>query len=207
MQNLLEIQALEGMKNLTKFEISDTKYFKINPECIHKDECEVCANIDIDYIDKANNICIRFGYTALSDFCYFIAESGGIQKLINGELRIDGSITDDLGFENNQYFKGITKKSVVFNYYFSSNDHKEERPYYNGWLYNDTDGNVIFEITPFYPFFYETRKTHPDFITYKQFIKNYKPTLKIIIRKENLTKWIIQAKKLKKKYFPELIKE
>ena len=191
------------MNNLTKFMISDMEYLKINPECIHDDECEVCAQIDIDYVNEKKNISIKFGNQALSDFCYQMSESGRIQKLINGEMPIDSSITDDLGFECNQYFNAIKKKSVVINYLFGSNDHKQIRPYYNGWLYNDKDGNVIFEITPFYPWHGETKKSHPDFITYKKFMKDYKPILKTIVSKEKLKQWIIQAQELETLYFPQ----
>ena|SRR3990167_5327953 len=85
--------------NLSKFMISETQYLKINPECINDDECKVCAEIDIDYVDEAKNLCIRFGNDALSDFCYKIAESGRAQKLINNEAVFDNSSTNDLGFE------------------------------------------------------------------------------------------------------------
>ena len=48
-------------------------------------------------------------------------------------------------------------------------------------MYNDKDGNIIFEITPCYPW-----------------NKDYKPAVQIMIPKERLEKWLPQAKKLKK---------
>jgi hypothetical protein len=188
--------------NLTRFMISDTQYLTINPEDIDKDACEVCAKIDIDYIDEEKNLCIKFENEALSDFCYKITKSGHIQKLIHGKMPIDSSIAGDLGFEWNQYFEGIIKDTEVIKYHFSSNCHKQIRPYYNSWLYNDKDGNVIFEITPFYPW-HRKKKSHPDFITYKQFMKDYKPILKTLIPKENLKQWFTQARELEKIYFPQ----
>ncbi|HSW76595.1 MAG TPA: hypothetical protein VLG50_06095 [Candidatus Saccharimonadales bacterium] len=89
--------------------MSDTKYLKINLECIHDDECKICANIDIDYVDEENNLCIRFGYCALSDFCYTISKSGKIQELIVGK-RIYNKNSIDLGIECNQFFTGRQKK-------------------------------------------------------------------------------------------------
>ena len=59
---------------------------------------------------------------------------------------------------------------------------------------------VIFEITPFYPWHNVKKKDHKDFISYKKFIENYKPILKIVIPKYRLKQWISQAKKLKKKF-------
>ena len=80
------------------------------------------------------------------------------------------------------------------------NDHLQIRPYYNSWLYNDEQGNIIFEITPFYPWFYVTKKTNKEKVSYKEWIENYKPTIKTIIPHKNLKKWIIQAEHMKKEY-------
>lgn len=188
------------MINLIKFKISNTQYLKINFENMDADECKICAQIDIDYIDEEKDISLRFGNEVFSDFCYKILKSGFIQKLINGEMFMHSSITDDLGFECNQYFNGIKKKSAVINYLLGSNDHKQIRPYFNGWMYNDEEGNVIFEITPFYPWHNETKKTYPEKISYKEWIKSYKPLVKTIIPKENLKQWIKQANEFGKKY-------
>lgn len=194
------------MTNLTKFVISDTQYLKVIPELIKKDDCEVCAHCDIVYVDEGKNICIRFGYDHISSFCYTIVESGFIQELIDGKLILDCNVINDLGFDWNQYFEGIIKDTDIDTYLCWSNSHKQIRPYYNSWMYNDADGNIIFEITPFYPFHNETKKSHPDFITYKQFMKDYKPTVKTIISKENLKQWIEQAKELKKTLIDESAK-
>lgn len=192
--------------DIYKYKISDTEYLKVEPQSLHEDDCSTCIMGDFDYIDATKNICIRFGYGFIDSFSCKFTEGKYIQNLINDKQRIDKSISFDLGFECNQFFSGRQKDNLFMKYYFLGNDHKKIRPYYNSWMYNDEDGNIIFEITPFYPYLYETKKTHSDFITYKQFMKDYKPTLKTIIPKENLKKWVVQAKKLKKKYYPELEK-
>ena len=188
--------------NNTKFIISDNEYLKINPdECIHEDECQFCARIDIDYIDEKNNTYIKFGYDTISSFCYFIARSERIQKLINGEIILDANIANNPGFEWNEYYEGlINDTDVIEKYHFEGNAHKQIRPYYTSWLYNDEQGNIIFEITPFYPWFYVTKKTHPEKIPYKEWIKNYKPAVKTIIPKENIKQWIKQADELARIY-------
>lgn len=191
------------MINLTKFKISNTQHLKINPECIHDDECEVCAKINIDYIDEEKKLCLKFGNAALSDFCYFITKSGRFQKLINNQMMLDKSVVQDPGFEWNQYFEGIIQDTEVDQYLCWSNAHKQVPPYFISWMYNDENGNIIFEITPFYPWHDARKKSHPDFITYKKFMKNYKSILKTMIPKENLQQWIIQAQELKKIYFPQ----
>ena len=184
--------------NVSKLIISDTQYLKINPECIHDDECKSCANIDIDYVDEEKNICLRFGYEHAKSFCYFIAEYGFVQKLLAGEMILDKIAIGDPGVEWNKYPKGIrgTKETNMF--HFFGNAHKQIPPYFDGWMYNDKDGNVIFEITPFYPWHGKTKKSNSDFISYKKFMKDYKPAVQTMIPKERLKKWISQAKKLKK---------
>lgn len=186
------------MKNLIKFKISDAQYLKINPENISTDECKLCANIDIDYIDEQKNIILRFGYEHYSSFCYKIAEYGFVQKLINSEMILDDNSAKILGVEWNQYFERVIKDTNVDQYLCWSNSHKQIRPYFNSWMYNDQEGNVIFEITPFYPWHGETKKSNPDFISYKEFMKDYKPIIKTIIPKENLKQWIKQAEMLDK---------
>jgi len=187
--------------NIIKYKISDNEYLKINPDvCVHEDECQFCARIDIDYIDEKNNVCIRFGYNDLSNFCYFFTESKRAQKLLNRELVLYKNIVNDLGFEWNQFYAGKQKSDEVFKYHWVSNSHKQIPPYYNSWLYNDEYGNIILEITPFYPWFGETKKTYPEKISYKEWIKNYKPTVKVIISQKNMKQWIKQAEELEKKY-------
>jgi hypothetical protein len=189
------------MRDLKKFIISDTQYLKINPnECIHEDECQFCAQIDMDYIDTKNNVCIRFGYKGASDFYYYIAESDTFKKLIKGTHILDISIINDIGFEWNEYFANKKKSTKVNQYHWVSNSHKGIRPYYSSWLYNNEQGNIIFEVTPFYPWFHNTKKTCPDKISYKEWIKSYNPAVKTIIPNKNLKKWITQAKKLGKIY-------
>jgi len=195
------------MTDLTRFMISDTEYIQVLPEPVDKDECEVCAHCDIDYVDEEKNIHIRFGYNFSSSFCYSVAEYGRVQKLIQGEMVLDGNAAKNLGFEWNQYFEGKIKKTIVGNYHCWSNDHKQIRPYFSSWMYNDTDGNIIFEITPNYPWSNEKKKDNPGWISYKKFMESYKPILKTMIPKERLQQWIPQAKKLKKMLVPSYTAE
>jgi len=184
--------------NIYKYKISDTQYLQIIPKCLHDDSCPTCTMVDFDYIDEAANISIRFGYSFIDSFSCKFTEGNYIQDLINGTKKIDVTISMDLGIECNQLFAEKQQATIFMRYYFLGNDHKKIRPYYNSWLYNDKDGKIIFEITPFYPWHGETKKTCPEKISYKKWIKDYKPTLKIIIPKKNIKKWINQAKELEK---------
>lgn len=187
--------------NITKYILSSHEYIQINPnECIHEDECQFCANIDIDYIDEKNNIYIRFGYEFADEFYLFLTKSKIFQKLLNGTHTLDSSITTDVGLEWNDLFAGKRGPTKASQYHWVSNDHKHIPPYYSSWFYNDEKGNIIFEITPNYPWHNITKKTNPEKISYKEWIKDYKPTAKTIIPKENLQQWIKQAHAFGKKY-------
>ena len=180
-----------------KFKISDTQYLKINVPNIDKQNCcNIWLEEDFFYVDESKNICIPFAYQNLSDIVCSFIKNGYIQSLIDGKDIIDDSIVD-LGFEYNQSYNNGTSYKFFTNYWFAGNSHKQERPYYGSWFYNDKDGNIIFEITPFYPWYGVNKRTQPDRIPYKQWIKDYKIIVRTIIPKENIATWIDQAKELK----------
>ena len=187
--------------DITTYKISDNQYLKIHlDESIDEDECQFCTWMDIDYVDDKNNVCIRFGYEEVDEFYAFLAESERIQKLLKGEMILSSKI-NDLGFEYNQFTAGKQPFNKAFlEYFWFNNSYKKIRPFYTSWLYNDQEGNIVFEITPFYSWFNVTKKTHPDKISYKKWIENYKPIIKTIIPKENIKQWIKQAEELAEIY-------
>lgn len=183
------------MKTL-KFMISDKQYIQVTSDAIfEKGCCLACIECDLDYVDEEKGQLIRFGYEQVNYIYGGFGRMDFVKNLIENKMILDKKITPDLGFEWNQFYQGLIKDTdILEKYHFVSNAHKQIRPYYNSWFYNDEDGNIVFEITPFYPFHYETKKSHPDFITYKQFMKSYKPIVKIIIPKERFIEWNEQAK-------------
>ena len=177
-----------------KFMITDTKYIEVIPESIEKSICGGCSYSNIYYINQDLNLNVLFGYTE-ADCFYGSFGFKGYNAVLNNKLFFDTKLRKDPGFEYNQYCKEFIKNSdVIDKYFFVDNNPLGVYPQYNSWFYNDEDGNIVFEITPFYPFHYETKKSHPDFITYKQFMKNYKPIVKMIIPKERFIEWNEQAK-------------
>ncbi|MBP9765135.1 hypothetical protein KBD08_02250 [Candidatus Babeliales bacterium] len=119
-----------------------------------------------------------------------------MQQLLRGEMVKDPRI--DLGFQLNEYWQEKINIKDSLKYHFESNSHKQIRPYYNSWLYNNEHGDIVFEITPFYPWCGRTKKSNPEKIPYKIWIQDYKSVLKVIIPKENVATWIDQAAALKK---------
>jgi hypothetical protein len=159
-----------------------------------------CERITVTYIDDQTNTRISFHQQDIRVFCDFFTTSNNSEKLLNSTMKIHDIIKNDLGYECNEHFKGNTISYDIFDYHWMSNDHGQIRPYYNSWLYNDKDGNILLEITPFYPWHNVNKRTQPERIPYKEWIKSYKPIVKTIIPKENFKQWIAQVEKMKQEY-------
>lgn len=181
--------------DLHKLSLSKNQYLKINFDNIKKNECNFHTMIDLDYIDEKKGISIRFGYDFFSSFCFFILKSGYIQKLLQGKMKLSNEI-QDLGITFNDYFQGRLKTLNIDQYLCWSNAHKQIQPYFNSWLYNDKNGKVFFEITPFYSWHGMSEKSVQEKVAYKDFIKNYQVVIKTIVLKKNLKKWLLQTQQL-----------
>ncbi|MBP9765436.1 hypothetical protein KBD08_03815 [Candidatus Babeliales bacterium] len=178
-----------------KFVITEKQYIKVIFESFQDGDCMSCVECDVDYIDEDLGLIIRFGRTEANMFYGGFGTMNFVEDLIDNKKYLDQNVIPDLGFEWNQFFQGLIKKTdIIKKYYFVGNDHTEKRPYFNSWFYNDKEGNIIFEITPFYPWHYATKKECPDKIPYKEWIKNYQVTVRKVIPKETLIAWDKQAK-------------
>ncbi|OGB86129.1 hypothetical protein A3J41_00475 [candidate division TM6 bacterium RIFCSPHIGHO2_12_FULL_38_8] len=196
-------------KDITKFLISDKKYLKISSDKLpieklrECEDCLVCTNINVTYVDDENNINIPFGVYATGSFMSKMALSDFLQKRLEGKAIYDKNISGDLGFLSNQSSEGLLGSFPEFEHYFMDNAYAQTGTVFQSWLYNDTYGNIIFEITPFYPWNDPALRKDPRRITYKKFMKNYKPILQTIIPKKNIRQWIKQGKELNKLWFNE----
>ena len=213
--------------NSIKFIITNTQYFKLTPEALTEDSDLEWMSCEIDYIDEEKNINLKFGYTDIYQFYGHFFKKDFVDNLINNKNFFDKTITPEIGIAWNEFMEGWIKDPDIDKYYFTGTRQPQA---YDSWFYNDEKGNIIFEVTPFYPWHYQTntytpckdgtlefnntplplqrklKKTHPNFVTYEEFIKNYKSILKIIIPKERLIEWNEQAKLYKSPYtnIPEI---
>lgn len=68
------------------------------------------------------------------------------------------------------------------------------------WLYNNSNGDIILDITPNYKWHFGDLDSEPEddpnFITYDEFIKNYRPYLSRIVPTEIAQQWLQQANEL-----------
>jgi len=177
--------------------ITTKEYLLVVPDPIGQccDECS--ARSKIYFVSEELHIKMLFGYTESTTF-YGGFKFKNMKLLLNNELFFDTDKQQDPGFECCQYSEDIIKDSdVITKHYFISNTHIETPPYYSSWFYNDKDGNIIFEISPSYPWEQtrdEERAADSNFIPYAQWIKDYKVVVHRIIPKETLIQWNEQAK-------------
>ncbi len=129
-----------------------------------------------------------------------------LKEALEGRLILDESIKKNLGFYYIQYHKNNKRKNlkyrldedgnsiwVGFKYQIYSPAYSSEQ---SSWLYNDTDGNIIFEITPNYPWFFTGAEKGEVVIGYSQWMKSYHPYVVRIIKREVVEQWIKQLDEL-----------
>ena len=130
---------------------------------------------------------------------------------------MDKSIIDNLGLMENQYCQDLPYPKLEFVMKLSSDgcskfwigQNYEIWRTYNGtspmvvtWMYNDVHGNIIFEVTPLYKWsFLPDDLQDPEFITYDEFVKDYKPLISRVISRDTAIEWLEQAMKVYKGLF------
>ena len=181
-------------KMQTQFFLNKDEYLEIRTDDqLPMKQVYNCYHIEIWFVGKEG--AIRFGWDSSHQFCY------GLQLMIG--LALQGKLVvretkENLGISLNNFFYNLPDSVPWEKYHLFSNSHQGIRPYYSSWLYNDSDGNIIFEITPSYLWNDEDKKERkkPDFIEYAEFMKNYKPIVMRVVDKKYLQAWIEPLKEL-----------
>ncbi|MBP9765345.1 hypothetical protein KBD08_03335 [Candidatus Babeliales bacterium] len=178
-------------QNIDRFYISDTEWIAIQTRDLPLNFVYSCYDLDIVF-HTANNQFI-FGASDAGSFCSTIQYT--IPKLLNSQLILPSRLQNNLGISNNNYCMALTEDYTCLDYHFFGNSHIQQKPYFDSFLYNDEQGNIIFEITPQYPWNDKNEEdiNHPDFISYSQFLKNYHPTIIRTIDPKYLHQWIEQT--------------
>ena len=132
------------------------------------------------------------------------------KRALENKLKLHLSLSDKaesslLGYQWCKYLKKNDRKDLVCgkesegvgwvgyrHALFESSS--EFRP--STWLYNDEHGNIIFELTPVYPWFDSKPESGETFIKYSEWMKNYQPILTRTISKETAQQWIKQIDEL-----------
>lgn len=190
--------------------------FKLDLEekiSIHIDE-EAFNSIGCCSISKVFFHQKNIKYKLFHDLTLFTLEkfSFFLEQALTSKLLLHESITQDIGYLWNQelqdkpgltyqYKEGIKKWVGIDNHLWSTRS--KDTLKLASWLYNDNNKNIIFEITPTYPWYLceenYARNKFQSYIPYEEWIKNYKPLLIRIIPREIAQQWLNQAQEILKK--------
>jgi len=138
-------------------------------------------------------------------FIYYAMQkfSDVLKRVLKNELLFHESITKDIGYFYNEYscneplhdrekFVEVNANGrsfwVGYEYYLWSSCLRDSSC--ATWIYNDVDGDIVFEVTPLYV---ACDPQEQNYVSYEEWIKNYKPFLIKKISKEVVQQWLDQA--------------
>lgn len=164
----------------------------------------------------------QIGHMTLNDATpIFLSHSNSMTMLANGPtyfniLDLHNKLNDilgnkllckqsaiDIGYSyNDYYFKTANLSILQLQTVQPLNDEKyclwevdNNGKQYTTWLYNNYDDTIVFEVTPFYPFFYCEKQEIRDYISYKKWIKTYQQHFTTILSQETAKQLLHQTKR------------
>ncbi len=171
-----------------------------------------CGNVKAYFVNEQR---LRIGQQSTGVF--FEALIRILKQVIDIKLKLHESLTQDLGFMYNDYFHDLPNKKPKFIMVLASdssssywvganykiwNTNKDANPYVTTWMYNDHEGNIIFEVTKFYKWsMQEDDLDDPEFETFDEFMKDYKPLIHRVIPRDAAIAWLDQAMKVYRGFF------
>jgi len=193
------------------FKLSEIEAFKIATDNIDFKEVDYCYDeIQAFFVSKnEKQLCIGEQTTGL----FFESLIRVLKKAVDGKLQLHESLMQNLGVLWNEYCQDkpelfMIESSDGSSTYWVGIDYKIWSTYVNTnpsistWLYIDNDDNIIFELTKDYKWsFFPDDLQDPEFITYNEFMKDYKPLIHRIIPRDVAVQWLEQAMKIHRGFF------
>ena len=173
-----------------------------------------CSEFQVYFLNKKNlQLCIGEQTAGI----FFEAFIKRLKESINNKLQLHKSIVKNLGFMENEYCHEFPHEKPEFimvqtsdgtsNYWIGSNyeiwkTYTGTNPMVTTWMYNDLDDNIILEVTPLYKWsFLPDDLEDPEFETYDEFIKKFKPLIHRVIPREIAIEWLEQSMKVYRGFF------
>lgn len=168
-----------------------------------------CELNDISRDEDVNAVYVRDGFREqiiYQNDCIFefVDVLNSCLKLaLSGNSKIDASLQANLGYMCNVYLYGNGNASISIEQDKSDLRGKHIKLWEvddaTSWLY-EKDDKFYFEITPAYKWYYQcpTPEERAEYVTYKQFLKNYKiyPVAVVELGLETMYRWLEQTNNL-----------
>lgn len=168
------------------------------------DGVETTGELSVVKVIYESNINIELLYFDFFRYVNVLAKQ--LSLGFENNLIMHESIIKNIGFYENQYRQKRYRKNLTYKTgsnggkYWIGSQYLLFSAYgnvnQNSWLYNDNDGNIVFELTPIYPWFYSDPGPGETFIKYSDWMKQYQPLLKRIIPKEVAQEWLVKLQEL-----------
>lgn len=166
------------------FKIDDSTSLEMNFPC-EKNAIQCCMNFQIYLKNETDNF-LLYDYETSSGVDSFAAL---LKECINSH-ELNKSIKKDIGYLWNEYLH--KKKDDTLEYITIDNINRWVGEHYllwesssklAAWLYY-RDGSIHLEITPVYKWHFTEPENEDNYISYDEFIKNYRPILTIKVDKD-----------------------
>jgi len=204
---ILKLSEFEIIKIIEK---NNNNFEKIDYCC---DEIQACF-----LNQKEQSFCIGENSVGL----FFESLITRLKKAIDEKLQLHESLTQNLGVLYNEYNQELAYDNHNISRFFQVPTLSGKSTYWVGkkyhiwstyiptspniatWLYNDQDGNIIFEVTRTYKWsFLPDDPECPEFVTYKEFMKNYKSVVRKIIPHDTAVEWLKQSMQVYRGFFSD----
>jgi len=167
------------------------KYIKI---AIEPDEYDIDT---IDCFQEASFSIIQNNQKTLLSHNFFspyleefiIALKQALQK----NRQLDSYLTQNIGYYWNESVNGVNPENPFNENYSLLKKYALWESHITTWIYNNEQGQIILEITPYYPHTFSDNFSYQDFLTWMQ---NYKPLYKTIIPRHVAEQWLAQAQQI-----------
>ncbi len=159
-------------------------------------------NYTFDWYDEANFIMQYYQHQYILERTHVKSAIEAFKEYLNNTLQnnhqLNSYLTDNIGYYWNYALNQKYKHDQIFgdDYDILNNFNIWSRYNQSTFLYNDHQGNVIFEITPLYPYTYAYGKKKRTYGYFLKWMQSYKPTFKSVISKETVLKWIEQTQEI-----------
>ncbi len=167
------------------------KYIKITIEpdeySVDTIDCFQEASFSIIQNNQKILLCHNFFSSYLEEFIIALKQS--VQK----NRQLDSYFFKNIGYYWNESMNGVDPENPFNENYALLKKYALWESHITTWIYNDEQGNIILEITPYYPYAFSDEYSYQDFLTWMQ---NYKPLLKTILPRHTAEQWLIQAQQI-----------
>ncbi len=188
-----------NQKNIFKFYFNEVDCFFIKLNNPH-DAIDCCYQAPMILCKTENQYCI--GNEDIQEYVERLQKL--LAQALSNLLKLDYSVVHDLGYQWNQdmneenpnlsYQEEDDIKHWIGTKYLLWTTSNQSPQQFGSWLYNDTFGNIIFEVTPIYPGTFVNRENSQEVQAYQEWMeKKYKPFFTRTISRDVGIQWLDQA--------------